>query len=133
MNLLRAKVIKIQSKENLNIVTFNFNSNELIMMSLDLDTNVKVGVEVQLSINPTQLSLAKNFQGDISDSNRLEAVVTGVEFGDLLVSVQTNINTHIMESIITLESAKRLNLKVEDRVTLFINASQLSILEIIHD
>lgn len=131
MNRFTAKITKIQSVQNLNIVNFDFCAQKLSMMSLDLNEKIKVGCKVILTAKPTHIAIAKEFSGDISYSNQLDAKITEINNGELLSSIKLSTGDATCESVITKASSARMNLKVGDRVTLFIKASELSIKEII--
>ncbi|MCK9490569.1 MAG: TOBE domain-containing protein [Sulfurimonas sp.] len=131
MNRFQARVTKIQTKENLNIVNFEFASHKLTMMSLDLDESLKVSSLVKLSVKPTHIALAKEFSGVVSYSNQLDAKIVEVENGELLSSIKLSVGDANFESIITKNSSSRMSLKIGDAVKIFIKASELSISEIL--
>ena len=131
MNTLIAKVTQIKSIDNLNIVKFNFADTTLSMMSLDLSDRVKVGAKVKLSTKPTHIAIAKDFSGEVSYSNQLHVKILHVENGELLSSIKIQIEDTILESIITRDSSQRMNLHVNDNVTAFIKANELSIVEVL--
>ena len=133
MSQLVATIKKINSIDNLNIVEFDFNGLTLKMMSLDLNNDVQVGKKVKLSIKPTNISLAKNLTGEISLSNQIVATIQSLENGQLLTSVILKINDTLLESIITVDSSKRMNLQIGEVVTILIKASNLSIGEVLND
>ncbi|MEA3370660.1 MAG: TOBE domain-containing protein [Campylobacterota bacterium] len=133
MSYLIAKVSKIESCDSLHIVNFECNSQTLTMMSLDINESLKVGTKVKLTAKASHVAIAKEFSGDISYSNRLLTIIEKIENGELLTSIKLSFFDTTLESIITLNSSKRMNLKVGDKVTAFIKASELSISEIIDD
>ena len=133
MSQLVATIKKINSVDNLNIVEFDFNGLTLKMMSLDLNDDVKIGKKVKLSVKPSNISIAKNLTGEISLSNKIVATIQSLENGQLLTSVILKINDTILESIITVDSSKRMNLQIGEVVTILIKASNLSIEEVIND
>jgi molybdopterin-binding protein len=133
MSQLVATIKKINNIDNLNIVEFDFFGKSLKMMSLDLSQNVQVGKKVKLLVKPTNISIAKNLNGDISFSNQLVATIQSLENGQLLSSVILKVNDILLESIITVDSSKRMNLQINDEVTILIKASNLSIQEILND
>ena len=133
MSQLVATIKKINSVDNLNIVEFDFNGLTLKMMSLDLNDDVKIGKKVKLSVKPSNISIAKNLIGEISLSNQIVATIESLENGQLLTSVILKINDTILESIITVDSSKRMNLQIGEVVTILIKASNLSIEEVIND
>ena len=133
MSQLIATIKKINSVDNLNIVEFDFHGLTLKMMSLDLNADVQIGKKVKLSVKPTNISIAKNLIEEISLSNQIVATIRSIENGQLLCSILLNINDILLESIITVDSSKRMNLQKDDIVTILIKASDLSIEEIFND
>ena len=133
MSKFIATIKKIQSIDNLNIVKFDFCGLTLKMMSLDLNDDVEIGKKVKLSVKPSNISIAKNLTGEISLSNKIVATIQSLENGQLLTSVILKINDTILESIITVDSSKRMNLQIGEVVTILIKASNLSIEEVIND
>lgn len=133
MNTFTAEVKKIYSVDNLTIVKFDFDGVALSMMSLELNSSVKAGARVKLSTKPTHVAIAKAFSGEVSYSNQLPAKILHVKNGELLSSITLQVKSTTLESIITRESSERMNLHVDDEVTAFIKANELSILEILND
>lgn len=131
MNTLKAIVTKIDSADNLNIVSFDYFGEKLSMMSLDLNENIHVGTVVELSTKSTNIAVAKEFSGSVSYSNQIKTKIIGLEKGQLLSSVKLQLNDSVLESIITLNSLKKMDLKVGDEILAFIKASDLSILKVI--
>ena len=133
MSSLIASVSKIHSCDSLHIVKFECNSEVLSMMSLDLDEKIKVGTKVKLLAKPTHIAIAKDFSGEVSYSNQLKTTIISCNNGELLTSIKLKYFDTILESIITVDSSKRMNLQVGDKVTAFIKASEISIGEILND
>ena len=133
MSQIIATIKKIHNIDNLNIVEFDFFGKTLKMMSLDLNDDVKIGKKVKLSVKPSNISIAKNLSGEISLSNKIVATIQNLENGQLLTSVILKINDTLLESIITVDSSKRMNLQIGEVVTILIKASNLSIEEVIND
>ncbi len=131
MSDLIATVLEILSCDNLHIVKFTCYTQTLSMMSLDLSQDIKVGTKVKLIVKPTHIAIAKNFSGDVSYSNLFNSTITNIENGKLLSSIELKYFDTTLESIITLASSKRMDLKVGDSVTAFVKASELSIGEVI--
>lgn len=133
MSKLIATIKKINNIDNLNIIEFDFFGTSLKMMSLDLSSDVQIGKKVKLSIKPTNISIAKNFLGEISLSNQLVATIEDIENGELLSSISLKINDFLLESIITADSSKRMNLEIGNKVIMLIKASDISIEEVLND
>lgn len=131
MSNLIASVKDIQKCDSLHIVRFECYSQELSMMSLDIDEQIKIGSKVKLVVKPSHVAIAKNFSGEVSYSNILKATVLSCENGQLLSSVKLKYFDTTLESIITVNSSKRMDIKVGDEVMAFIKASELSIGEVL--
>ncbi len=128
-----ARVKDIKTKDNLNIVEFDFNNILLKMMSLELNKDITIGKRVELVVKPTNIIISKNFIEDISLSNQTLAKVIEINSGELLSNITLKIEETILESIITKDSADKLNLKIDDKVYILIKASDLSILKVLND
>lgn len=131
MSFLSAKILRIQSYENLNIVSFESYGLTLKMMSLDLSDAMIVGTNVLLNIKATSVAIAKKFDGEISYSNQLPVIIDSIENGELLCSLKLAIGDDSIESIITVESSKRMDLQKGDEVIALLKANELSISKII--
>jgi molybdopterin-binding protein len=131
MSQLQAQITDIQSVENLNIVTFTCANAVLKMISLDLPSDIQKDTEVLLTCKPTSVAIAKNFSGELSFSNQLNAVISSIDIGELLCTLQLEFAAFRLESIITADSALRLRLSKGDEVTVLIKASDLSIAKVL--
>ena len=131
MSSLIAIVKEIESCDSLHIVKFEINGETLSMMSLDLNQNIKIGTKVKLVVKPSHIAIAKNFSGEVSYSNKLDSTISSIENGKLLSSITLSFYDNTLESIITVNSSKKMDLKVGDKVIAFIKASELSIGEVL--
>ena len=131
MNYIRAVISKIQSVDSINIVSFQADNRILKMMALELNSSIQVGTKVIVGVKATNVSLVKDLSGLLSISNQLPCKVESIEFGELLCSIKMKFSGEVLESIITKDSAVRMNLQVEDEVVALIKSSELSIVEVI--
>lgn len=130
MNRLNAIVKSIDKIESLNIVSFDFDGIELKMMSLELDEKIKSGTKVLLTVKPTHVTFAKNFEGHISITNQFKARIIDIKLGKLLSSAVFKTKNASIESVFTTTSLKRMNLQMNDEFLIMIKASDLSIKDI---
>lgn len=133
MGSYKAKITNIKNIDNLNIVTLECFGIELKMMSLELQNNINVGTIVIVTMKSTAISFAKDFHGEISISNQLDARVKEIKRGELLCGVKLLVSGMIFETFITMDSCTRLDLNIDDRVTVFIKASDISIGEVLDE
>ena len=133
MSQIIATIKNIRNVDSLNIVEFGFYNHTLKMVSLNLSKQISINKKVQLSIKPTNILIAKKFEGEISISNQLKAKIVKVENGELLSSILLKVEDTILESIITVDSSKNMNLVKDEEVLILIKASDLFIQEVIDE
>ena len=133
MSQFVATIKKIDNVDSLNIVEFAFYGAALKMMSLDLNSNMQIGKRVLLSVKPTNIVIGKNLIGDISLANKIVATIEQIENGKLLSSILLKVEDTILESIITVDSSKNMNLVKDEEVLILIKASDLFIQEVIDE
>lgn len=131
MYKLTATIEDIKTDQSLNIVSFQFANQILKMVSLELSENIQIGKKVSLSIKPNAVAIAKNIQGDLSYSNQIAAKVDSIDLGELLCSLKLSCGECYLESIITKESAVRIDVQEGDSVVALIKANEISISEVL--
>ncbi len=125
MNKLSVKVEKIDKNDKLHIVTCKLGCQRIKVVSLELRDTIKIGSTVELSVKSTNISLAKNFIGELSIVNQLTAKVTAIDKGDLLSSVQVELERFSLECLLTVEATLSMGLSVGDDVTVLIKGSEV--------
>lgn len=133
MSELIAVIDAIETHEHLNIVSLRCNDTPLKMMTLDLSDETSIGKKVLLGCKPSAVALAKSFEGVISFSNRLECRIDAIKEGKLVTLVTLSFASATLESLITSQSLKRMQLRVGDSITAFIKASELSITKLFNE
>jgi len=131
MSHIIAQVQKIQSVQNLNILKLTCKDTQLKMMSLDLNDTITKGSRVMLTCKPTAIAIGKNIQGELSYANQLHVTIVSLEVGQLLCALKLQFGEFVLESIITTDSQKRMQLQKGDEVIAFIKSSDLSIKEVL--
>ena len=139
MSHLKATIEKIESVDDLNIVTFDCAGQKLQMVSLELSEEIQPKVKVKLACKPIAVALAKptmdveNFSSILSYSNQLKVQIDSIERGKLLSSILLRLGTFSLESIMGTDAVERLSLEEGDDVIALIKANELSILEVLND
>ena len=131
MNKIAARITDIQSADAINIVSFDAAGQSMRMMALELNAQLAVGSKVLVGAKATNIALAKEEQAMISISNQLEVTIAGITMGALLCSVTFEFAGQVWESVITRESALRMQLDVGDKIIALIKSSELSIVEVL--
>ncbi len=131
MNKIPATVTAIERADTINIVSFGVAGQTMRMMALELDRRLTTGTEVILGAKATNIALAKEINSLMSISNQLPVKVEDVDLGVLLCSVKFRFAGHLLESIITRESALKMGLDAGDEIVALIKSSELSIVEVL--
>ncbi len=128
-NEIKATVEEIFESNFLHVVKFGYNGIKLSMMSLELP-NIQIGDKVLLSVKPTHISLSKLYLPKTTISNMLLSEVIDVQNGEVLSVVLLKAGESMLESIITLESSKKLEIKKGDKVYALFKSSELFVKEV---
>jgi len=128
VNQLKAKVIHIKNVDTLHYLTFSLNQQVIHMLSLELEPRLEIGTIVHLTVKSTHVAISKNLNGLISLDNRLKGTIVSIENGEILSSICLDIEGFLVESIISVESRKIMNLKINDDVLVLINSSDISMI-----
>ncbi len=131
MNKIAAIITDIQGVDTVNIVSFEAAGQQIQMMGLELDERLMVGSKVIVGAKATNIVLAKERVEAITISNQLDVKIAGIDMGVLLCSVCFDFSGQAWESIITRESALKMQLKVGDKIVALIKSSELSIVEVL--
>lgn len=131
MNQIQADITKIDSGNNITIVSFKAGQQQMKMMALEIDEDLEVGSKVILGAKATNIALAKERLEDISISNQLEATIEAIEMGSLLCSVRFLFEAVSWESVITRDSAERMELVVGEKIVALLKSSELSIIKVV--
>ncbi|NPA51468.1 MAG: tobe domain protein [Aquificae bacterium] len=131
MNKIKGFISKIETSGNISIVEIDVDHEKLFSIIIgDREDFLKLGKEVFVIFKETEVSIAKNFSGEISLKNQFKCKISDINMGKLLTQVTLTWNNNTIKSIITTSSAKRLDLKIEDQVTAFVKTNEISIMEI---
>lgn len=132
MNQIAAVIANIEQKGSLALIEFDFMQEKLTMVTLDIDETLCKGQKVILEINPSQVAVAKNYNGDLSYSNQIDAKIKSIELGAILCTLILELGDRSkIEAIITAKSAINMSLGKGDKVKAILKASQISLGEVL--
>ena len=133
MNKLTASVVAIEAEKSLHIVSFESHGVALKMMGLELPKGLEVGSNVLLGVKSSHVAIAKNVEGDVSFSNQLRVTIDSIDAGKLISTVSVRFYDAVLQSILTRSSVERMKLQKGDLVVILFKASELFVLEVLHD
>lgn len=127
INEIYAKVTRVITKDNLSFIKFKSFEKEFSMLSLSV--NLGINDEVTISFKPSSVAIAKGNLGLLSYSNQIKTNISNLEIGEILTSIKANFYDFKLESLISTNSAKRLNLELNDEITMLIKATDVFVKE----
>lgn len=128
MNILTGKIASITSSGNISLVEVTVSEVVLSAMVIGNTTTTDFlmeGNSVQLLFKESEVSLAKNFQGDISLRNRLKGPVLAIKRGEVFTEITFDFKGDRLKSLITTRSVDRLGIESGDVVTGFVKSNEI--------
>lgn len=126
MNKIDAKIVSIKESGDLCHLFLNSDVGELGLVMLG--HKFSKGDDIEACFKETAVAILKADIDKLSYSNKIEVEIKSIEFGDILTSVVGVNGRYEITSIITTNSAKKLELKVADRVYFLIKATDMFVM-----
>ena len=90
---------------------------------------LQVGRDVTLLFKETEVSLAKNLQGELSLRNRFSVTVHHIKRGDIMSAVSLDFMGQALTSVITTRGVDRLQLVVGEQIEALVKANEIALME----
>ncbi|SNZ10063.1 molybdenum-pterin binding domain-containing protein [Persephonella hydrogeniphila] len=135
MNKIRGIIVNIESSENVSLVEVDTPVGKICSVVIETPETadyLKKGNEVYVLFKETEVSVGKNFSGEISLRNRVECIVKEIQKGKILSRIVLQSDGEDIVSVITTRSAERMNIQKGDNVTAFIKTNEVSLMEIVN-
>ena len=94
MNEIKAKLIKIISKDNVNLLKFKIADEIINVLILQMNIKVDINEKAILSIKPSNLYLSKN---RCDFENVLKVKVVNIEYGEIIALVEVEFEGNRLE------------------------------------
>jgi molybdate transport system regulatory protein len=130
MNRLSGRIINIQVLGSIALVEVAVGRHQLTATIIGNGEQVSawsLDMPVTLLFDETEVSLAKNLSGLISIRNRMPAIVTSIQHGQLLTRVVLDMDGHSFSSVITTKSSQALQLALGDAVEGLVKSNEMSV------
>ena len=131
MNKLPATITAIQQSGTILLVDAEVGGqvfSALLIESINRPEWLEVGKAVDLVFKETEVSLAKNLEGQISTRNRMNCTVLKINRGELLSMITLQFNGFTIASAITTRAVNSLQLKVGDEIDALVKANEVSLM-----
>ncbi len=125
MNRIPAKVIGIESSENLQRLSLSSGKRVFTVITLEPAEEYTVGSHAEIRFKPAHVALAKEMSGEVSIANRLESIVLEMQKGRILVDMLLESFPDRFYALTTVEAVERMGLAPGDKITALIKASDL--------
>jgi molybdopterin-binding protein len=128
VNKLKGYIAAVESNRHMSLVDVAVGDDMFsatLLETPETASYLRVGQAVTMLFKETEVSLAKNLSGLISLRNRIPAVVTGIERGDIMSAVCLRYRDLQLTSIVTTRGIDRLKLMVGDNVEALVKANEI--------
>lgn len=128
MNKVIGNIVGIDTSGNISLVEVKVNEVILSSMIIGNEKNtefLEMGREVQLLFKESEVSIAKNFSGELSLRNRFKGPILKLKKGKLFTEVFFNFEGFRLTSLITTRSVNRMDLKVGEEITGLIKSNEV--------
>lgn len=132
MNKLPAIITSIQQSGTILLVDAEVEGqgfSALLIESVPRPKWLEMGNAIDLVFKETEVSLAKNLQGQISMRNRMKCKVLKIDKGELLSMITLQFNNFLVVSAITTRSVNSLQLEIGDEVDALVKANEVSLMK----
>lgn len=132
MNKLVGKIVAIEHNQHMSLVDVAVGETMFAATLLETPTHMgylQVGRDVMLLFKETEVSLAKNLQGEISLRNRFSVTVHHIKRGDIMSAVSLDFMGQVLTSVITTRGLDRLQLVVGEQIEALVKANEIALME----
>ena len=132
MNKLKGKIKDIQSSDHISIVRVDIDGDvfsSIVLEGKKSPTNYKIKDNVTLLFKETEVGIAKDLNGMISLRNRFKATIKKIDKGLILTKITLNYKNHMIESIISTQSANAMKLKDKEEVEWLVKTNEVTLMK----
>ncbi len=132
MNRLEGKITSVESSGGISLVDLDIKGyafSALLIETPQSNPLLREGENIQVLFKETEVSIVKMFSGGISCRNRFKAVISAMEFSEILTKLTLDFRDSEIVSIITTRSAKTLGLAVGDAVEGVVKSNEMMLIK----
>ncbi len=132
MNRLKGTITAVHTCNELSLVDILCSGTPLCAFVLDAADQapfIRPDREVWVLFKETEVSIAKDFGGELSLQNRFESTLEAIRPGDLLAELKLDFKGVPITSIISRRSLDRMRLTRGDRITALVKTNEITLME----
>lgn len=132
MNKLTGKITQIQKSGAVMLVDISVDGqgfSALLIESAAHPDWLQNGKTVDLMFKETEVSVAKNLSGLLSNRNRMICTVKSINRDELLSRLELNFGKYVITSLITSRAVDALGIKTGDEVEALVKANEVSLMK----
>ncbi len=129
MNLLPVTLKEIKQEEMLYLLECTLKAYPLSILTLEAPPNLQPNQHLMVTIHPHHVEIFKGECPNFGHCNQLPATVQSIKKGKLLSQIKLQTLAINIDSLITTTACDRMNLSLQDQVTLSINPTLINLVE----
>lgn len=131
MNKLQCVVASVSKSDMLTKIDMVCDDVALTAFTIDIDCKSNcVDKKVTVLFKESEVSIAKNFVGEISLQNRFTCKIQNIQEGELLAQLRLSFLNYQIDSIISMKSVKTMDLQVGDNVMALVKSTEMIVMDI---
>lgn len=131
MNTILTKITKLEKSEGITLVHTSTKGDNFFSFIIDSNSDIspKIGSEIYLIFKESEVTILKGNKAPISIENYFPCTVNEIKESKILSKVYLRYQENIITAIISTDSLKRLNLKIGEKVSALIKATEITLME----
>lgn len=128
MNILKGEITQIESHESLSLVKIKvgkFSFTTVVIETSNTVDYLKLGREINVLFKETEVLVCRKPYPQISLQNRIDCYIEEIIKGKLLSQLTLKSDIGKIQSIITTNAVKQLDLKVKDEIIAMIKTNEI--------
>ena len=132
MNKIDVIIKKVSSSGGVILVDLEAENCPMSALLINVAENpdwLTEGNEIYAVFKETEVSIAKNFTGDISLRNKLPCIIQNIKYGQLMSVITAQFKQFTISSAITTRSVNMLGLKPGDEILALIKSNEITLMK----
>ena len=129
MNTVKGVIKTIVYEGEFHFITVDSKTQPFKLLTLELSDYFRSGRVVSMIFKETEVAVAKGSSEQVSMANQIPSKIVAIHVGRIMTQLELISKVGRISSLITTDSFLRLNLKIGDKVTALIKATEISLMD----